>query len=264
MGSDLLAGALDPVWESLVEEAPPLAVAMRGSRDGIREVRDGVAALGVVAIPDGEEIPGDLQAIPIAFQAALVVVNAENPISEVSTAELAELFGDSGRRVPILWDQAGLEGAWARRAVTRFGVRRGGTDLSLELFRTRVLGGGRLDPDMRMLEGQEGVVEAVAREVSAIGIIPGQPGDARVRALSIRGTDDEFAHAPSVDGIYYGDYPLRLPYYMIFRREEQARMGAVLRALLGDFASNRLEAAGWFPAPENERRDRAFILSLDD
>ena len=50
-----------------------------------------------------------------------------------------------------------------------------------------------------------------------------------------------------MDNIHYGDYPVRLSFYILFHSRLEARMQAILRLLLNDETARTLEDSTCFP-----------------
>ena len=246
------------------QETPP-SVNLRGSADGLAALREGRADLGLIAHGPGMEIPPGHVEIPWAFYVAVVVAHRTNPIAELDYDQLSMAYGQRpGReRGAPTWGEVGLGGAWSTRAITPIALRRE-EDLAMEIFRAKVLGERTWRDGLRTLADPADVEQTVARDPSAIAILSGHRLRGEVRSIPVRVGTSDFAHAPTEDSVYYGDYPLRVPVSLVFPRESQERLAPMLRHLLHDDTADRLRDLGLLTAPANERRESSLMLTVGD
>src|SRR5262249_48318799 len=156
------------------------------------------------------------------FDFALVVfVNRDNPLTRLTMAQLAAIFGcEPGPRANTVrtWDGVGLAGEWTGRAIRTYGSRiSGGFAVFFDdvVFHRRA----RWNPDMReffdvrkpdgrLLDSGQQVVDAVGSDIGGIGISSLLYSNARAKPLALALDDRNGAHAASVDTLIEQTYPL--------------------------------------------------------
>jgi phosphate transport system substrate-binding protein len=167
-----------------------------GSSAGIRAVESGICQIGM----SSRELHGDettLTSIPIAYDAIVVVVNAANPVRNLSLGQARDVF--SGR----VRNWRGLGGPnLAITVVTR--EEGSGTRAS---FEERVMASGADGPapfaaDALVQDSNGAVREIVASDPAAVGYISAGLVDERVHGLSL---DDV---APAEQNVRSGAYPV--------------------------------------------------------
>ena len=99
----------------------------------------------------------------------------------------------------------------------------------------------------------------VGHRLADVAPLPAQrhrrPADAAgVHLLLVSRRDNEAAFSPTPENIHAGDYPLRLPFCIVFRPEKTAVLLPMLRFLLGDEVAANLAAAEFVPVPANARK----------
>lgn len=263
VGSDLLAPVLAETFESFAgaEGAPELDLAMDGSSDGRRDLDNGEADLAILAIPDDREKPEGYELAPLTFKTVLIVVNASNPVDALSLQELRRIYSVRGGAVMESWSELTDVPSWSTRNIDAYAIRQR-SDLALELFSYAALDGARTRPSVLIRETPRELIETVSDNSAAIAVVPYLPLPERVKVLSIKDAEgsSELAYSPSRDNILFGDYPLRLPFYLVYRAEDAVRLRPLLLALLSDETAAKLERSYFMAAPQSERRDRSLLL----
>ncbi|MFP4283080.1 MAG: substrate-binding domain-containing protein [Opitutales bacterium] len=262
IGSDLFGEALRPVLE---EEASrrgwDLQLEFEGTLEATRALEAGAADLALLALPRDNPGAYGSRAWPIGFEVTAVVVNEANPLREVALDDLRALFAAPETSDPTVWGAAGAEGAWATRQVSPHS-QRDRRHLNLELFRSIVLGPREMRLDLRYWDDKAALLEQIGEETNAIGLVPVGEDHPQVRPLFIAVNAQSQAYNPTAQSVFYGDYPLRLAFYLIVRdgvRDEQVT--ALARFLIGDEVAAAIEAAGYMPVPATERQQ--FAMDLD-
>lgn len=258
--SDLLADFIrGPLEAFYAEQGVDLVLEDIGSLPALDRLRSDEIDLAIIASPDGQTVPRDEFTIfPFAYDAAVIAVNESNPIDEISLAFLGGIFGANEEFNFNTWGELGLSG-WGNRNIKPLtGVE--SESIALELFRHSVLGGGAMKPSVAMVQSDEvsGMVEADAASI-AVFSRPPQSGQLKVLMLSFG--EDAPAFGPSEDNIHYGDYPVRLPFYIAFNARDEAKVNGLVRVLLDDAVATALAENGLFPLPETVRRQ--FLIDFD-
>ncbi len=261
VGSDLLAPAVKPVVEGFAEHSDTeITMEFIGSVPGKEDLKVGEADLAILAAPKDADLPsGNYKVLPIAYEVAYVVVEKLNPLTEVSMEQLAAIFGSSGVQKVERWGELNLQGPIAQRSILPLALDNDST-VVLELFKYEVLQSGSLRANVNRVKGNLQLMEMIASDSGSIGISNQVLLDDKVRALAVSGSD-EFAFGPTPENVHYGEYPLRLSYYLVYPREKQNELKPLLKALLGADLADRLDNEGFVPLPENVRK--RMLVELD-
>lgn len=262
VGSDLLgAGFTEAVQEFARREEMTLSLSLDGSRSGLAALQSGTADFGLVLLAPGEAPPaGAFKSFACAYLAAVVLVPAESPLTQVTYRELGGIFGASESLSYTRWGDLGLSGGWSARAITPQAMD-AGSGLALELFRQLVLSGGALRSVVLLQPSEETLLrklESDGGSIALAGRLP--PATAKVRVLPVAKADKDVAFGPTPENVHAGDYPLRLPLWLVVRRDAGREQLNFLRFLLGDDLAPRLEAAGWMTLPLAARNQLVFDL----
>lgn len=263
VGADLLGGV---IREALLAEAQKqgwdLAVDFSGSLSGQSAWERGEADIAILAVPEGAAPLTAARIVPLAFEAVGLAVHESNPIQEVSLATLAGMFGAGGEDFSR-WGRLGASGSWQDRQIGLNAVRNRQL-LSLEIFRARVLGPRDLANNISYWEAPDRILRHLATTPPDVGLLPaGTPLPSGVRFLFIRGEEGASPFRPTAQAVFYGDYPLQLPYYM-YIRETSAAAHEVIAFLLGDAMAERLRKAHYMALPETERRQLVAEFAAEE
>lgn len=263
VGSDLLNAPVTKLLAAYAKEHNlDVEIDLFGSIPAMSQLRNDEAQLGLVSHVDDTEFEHDgMEIVPFAYQVAVVVVNEDNRLSELSLEQLAGIFGTSSETYYTRWGELGLSGGMATRSIQPIVMSRPGS-VVVELFKYKALDRSPLKPNIVMIEGYEGNSELIAGDSGAIAIFPYKPDDNSLKALSVSGDDENgFAFGPTRENVFYGDYPMRLPFYLVFKPENKNAIDGLLRFMLSPEMSQSLEKNGFMPLPENVRK--RTILELD-
>ncbi len=261
-GSDLLLPALEPVLAG-AGKAPGGTVRLRlqGSHSGLQELRAGKADVAVVAFGPNEPLPeAEFRLVPLAYQVVVLAVTATNPVRQVSYAQLGGLFGEKETVNHRQWGALGGTGVWQEKTVTLNTVE-APEMLALDLIRYTVLRVPQLKPTMTVHATFEELVKRVRVDDTSLGLFPRLPADtAGMHLLLVARDDKDVAFGPTPENIHAGDYPLRLPFYLVFKSARAAELSGVVGTLLGDEAADGLAKLGYVPVPANARLEARRTL----
>jgi len=120
-----------------------------GTVPALTQLRQDKVQLAVIAAPVGEQpSTKEFTVLPYAYQVAYILVNTNNPITEVDRDQLIGVFGHGARRRNITsWSQLGLSGEWTSRSV--LAVTTSSATGGAELFKHTILGGTGLKPSVQ-------------------------------------------------------------------------------------------------------------------
>ncbi|MFA5257019.1 MAG: substrate-binding domain-containing protein [Opitutales bacterium] len=248
--SDLLINPVKGILTSCATADP--ANAFEGSISALAEVRDGTADLALVAVPDGETPPDDMVCIPFAFDVATVVVNNGNPIKQITLRTLASAFARSGGADK--WGSLGLKDVWAERSIAAY-IPESSSGVTLDLFRSMTIKNGSFRDGLNVWTSRDQLEHIVREQAQCLVILRGIDVPNGGRALLVSETDGQeiFPYPPTESSVFYGDYPLRLPFYIVFRKDASQQVKDFAALMLSDETAKTLSAAGLVPAPKSER-----------
>jgi phosphate transport system substrate-binding protein len=262
-GSDLLAESLGPDLADFARASGlDLRPSLRGSRPGLEALKRGEADLGLLLFAADEPLPGpEFRQAVIAYLTSVVVVPADLSLTQIDYAQLGGSFGANETQSFRRWNELGAEGAWGTRSISAMALR-GPGDLSLELVRHTVLKDPELKPTVTLLDAPGQIYERLLGEEGGIAILPAPPPpELALKVLLLARGPGEVAYPPSPENLHTGDYPLRLPLYLVYRPENAPRLTPLLRHLLSDASLPTWRAAGLSPLPVQARKQ--LLLELE-
>ena len=189
--------------------------------------------------------------IKVAADALAIFVEERNPLPGLTVPQLAAIFA----RLPRAdgswvqtWDQVGLTGEWAGRAITLYGY--GDEDGVKQIFRQQVLEGGEFRLSMRIQPAGSSITQAVAADPAGIGCASIFFASKRVRAVPLAGADGRF-HAATAPNVRSGDYPLSRFHFIYVNKPPGRPLGGpkaeFIRFLLSREGQQVVAAGGNFP-----------------
>lgn len=260
--SDLLADyILAPLNAYASENDSTFVVDSIGSLPALDRLRSDEIDLAIIAVPDGDEVPRDeFSVYPFAYDVAIIVVNATNPIDEISVARLGGIFGSKEELNLNTWGELGLSGMGSRNIKALAGTS--DESISLELFKYSILKGGVMKPSVSMIKDTE-VEDLIGSDGASIAILSRKPENKNIKVLMVSSENDIYAPAfgPTDDNVHYGDYPIRLAYYIVYNLRDDAKLRPTIRELLNDEVAMSLRSKDLIALPETVRRK--FLIDLD-
>ena len=95
----------------------------------------------------------------------------------------------------------------------------------------------------------------------ALGILPNLPADnPELKVLLLTRDTGGVAFGPTPENVHTGDYPVRLPLYLVFQRAEAPNLSRVLKFLLSEDTAEALKVDGIVPLPRSVRNQEVFDL----
>lgn len=263
-GSDLLDGALREDLAAFGKRSDlALSFDLHGSRLGLEALNQGRADLALLVFSAQDPKPGpELSDAVIGYLTSVVVVPADLSLTQISYPQLAGAFGASELSNYRRWSEIGVLGEWAPRAISGMVLRRS-AGLSLDLFRYNVLQKPDLKPTIAQLDSAEEAYGRLLGEEGGIAILPFAPPSGKklkVLLLSKGGGAGDVAYPPTAENLHTGDYPLRLPVHVVFRKGEAGKLSRVIRHILADETAPALQAVGVMPLPVQARNQLVFDL----
>lgn len=260
--SDLLADYIKvPLKAYAAENDSTYVVDSIGSLPALDRLRSGEIDLAIIAVPEGDEVPRDeFSVYPFAYDVAVIAVNATNPIDEISVARLGGIFGSNEELNLNTWGELGLSGMGSRNVKALAGIS--DESIALELFKYSILKGGFMKPSVSMVKDTE-VEDLLRSDTASIAILSRMPENKNIKVLMVSSESDAYAPAfgPTDDNVHYGDYPIRLAYYIVYNLRDDAKLRPTIRELLNDEVAISLRSKDLIALPETVRRK--FLIDLD-
>ena len=260
--SDLLADyILAPLKVYGAENDTTFVVDSIGSLPALNRLRSDEIDLAIVAIPEGDEVPRDeFNIYPFAYDVAVIVVNDSNPIDEISVARLGGIFGSNEELNLNTWGELELSGWGSRNIKALAGTN--DNSIALELFKHSIFKAGGLKPNVSMVKDTE-IEDLIGSDAASIAILSRMPENSNIKVLMVSSGGDTYAPAfgPTDDNVYYGDYPIRLAFYILHNARDDIKLRTTIRELLNDEVATSLRANDFIALPDTLRRK--FLIDLD-
>lgn len=264
-GSDLLQTAVgEPLMRYAKQFHLDVIVDLQGSTPALDNLKSGKMQLAIIAAPVGQNpAPPGFKAIPFCFTADYIIVNSTNPLTALNLRQVAGIFGAVKESIGS-WNQLKLAGEWADRPIVPYSTSRD-DGVVIEMLKFIALEQKDLRSSVHVLNTPDEVFSAVKNSPAAIGLCGYDPGAPfKVLLLSpdkSAGAGTSQAAAPSPENIASGEYPLRLPFYLVYNPANKMALLPYLRLVLSDAYATRLREAHFIPLTDADR-NRA-LLGLD-
>ncbi|MEM7790958.1 MAG: substrate-binding domain-containing protein [Verrucomicrobiota bacterium] len=260
--SDLLSDYIkEPILAYANENNLSVIVESTGTLPALDRLGSDEIDLAIIAVPEGTESPRNLYRVyPIAYDVAIVAVNSSNPIDEISVSSLGGIFGTNEELNHNTWGDLGLTG-WGNRSIKPLAGMTPDS-ISLELFKHSVFTGSVMKPGVTVVNDDE-VENLLASDAASIAILSRLPRMDSVKALMVSGRDGGPAFGPTEDNVHFGDYPIRLSFFIAFKDRDEEEMTDIMRVLLSDEVAESLSENNLYPLPYTVRRKLIIDLDLE-
>jgi phosphate transport system substrate-binding protein len=171
----------------------------------------------------------------IAIDGISVIVNPENPVSELTFDQLRGIYNGSISN----WKDVGGDD----RPIAV--ISRDSSSGTYEYFKEDVLLGDEYRPDALTQPATGGIVSEVSQNPSAIGYIGVAYLDESVKALSLDGGNG--SEYPSSENIISGAYPLSRPLYFYTNGEPSGLTKEFIDYVMSEDGQNLVLEIGYFP-----------------
>jgi ABC-type phosphate transport system substrate-binding protein len=264
VGSDLMG----PAFISSVEAYSKrndlgLNLNLAGSRSGLDDLLAGRADLGLIVFSPEEKTPeAPYVSMVVAYHTAVVVVPATLPLTQISFAQLKAIYSDDAQSGLKRWSDLGVVGEWTHRSILP-NVTGPSATLTYELFRHLVLADAPYRPTVILQPNANASLERILGDEGGMAVMPMlPPNQPKLKTLLVGRNPNDVAFGPTSDNLHSGDYPIRLPVYMVFRKDAAKRMLTTLRFLLSEDALPLWQQAGLVPPPIQARNQMIFDLEV--
>jgi phosphate transport system substrate-binding protein len=259
-GSDTMVNVAQVWAEEYRKVAPDVEVEVSGGGSGV-----GIAALlkGAVDIAnasrdikpsEAEQAAKNTGKQPkgfiVGFDALAVYVHKDNPLSEITLAELSELYAEGGKTTR--WSELGVTiPGVADDTIVR--VSRQSSSGTYEFFREHALGNKDFRLGSRDLNGSKEVVELVGSTLTAIGYSGMGYATPGVKMLKVAKAKGEAFVSPAVAAVHDKSYPLARSLLVYTLGEPQGAVKAYVDWILSDAGQKIVEQSGYVPVPPDAR-----------
>jgi len=206
--------------------------------------------------------------IPVAIDALAVFVHKDNPLQQLTLAQLDAIFSVT-RRCGIRrgirhWQQLGLEGQWSRRSIQLFG--RNSVSGTYGYFKQKALCKGDFLKRVNEQPGSASVVQSVSSSLNSIGYSAIGYKTSGVKALAIGWDKQQYVEA-TVENAITGVYPLSRYLYLYLNKHPQQALkpaeAEFLRLILSHQGQQIVQQEGYIPLPGEVSRQARVSLGLD-
>jgi phosphate transport system substrate-binding protein len=180
----------------------------------------------------------------VGFDALAVYVHKDNPLTEITNEQLAEIFAEGGKVTK--WSELGVKLPGGQDQIVR--VSRQSSSGTYEFFREHVLNKKDFKLGSRDMNGSKEVVELVASTVSAIGYSGlgyNEPG--KVRMLRVSPKAGQPAIEPGVATTLSKQYPIARPLLVYTLGEPTGETKHYIDWILSDAGQKVVEKSGYVP-----------------
>jgi phosphate transport system substrate-binding protein len=218
IGSDTLNNLMTLWAEGFKAKYPNVNIQIegKGSATAPPALIEGTAQLGPMSRPmKKEEIDKFTEKfgyapteVKVAIDALAVYVNKDNPVTELTLADLDGIFSStrkSGSKDVATWGDLGLTGDFASRPVSLFG--RNSASGTYGYFKEHALAKGDFKPTVKEQPGSSGVVQGISSDLYGIGYSGVGYVTSGVKSVPL-GEEKGKTFGPSYENCLSGDYPL--------------------------------------------------------
>ena len=265
-GSDLLQAAVsEPLQRYATQNGKDWKVDLSGTVPAMAALREGNAQLAIIAIPLSDVLPDSKEytVIKFCFQVDYILVNQANPLKEMDRNQLVGVFSTGDENI-TRWEQLHLAGEWTTRPIIALSTS---TDdgVVVELFKNTLFGHNEFKPTVQIMKTPTELVKTVVDNPNSLALSGFDPGNVTVISLSSEQGSaapgvPKVPFSPTEDNVYSGDYPLRLPFYLVFKPADKARVSELVKLLLGNEFAGHLKAQHYMPVTETFRNHSALEL----
>ena len=255
-GSDTLVNVAQAWAEAyqLVDPTTVVAVSGGGSGTGIAALINGTVDIANAsrAMKDKEvQMATDAGHEPVqhivGYDALVVYLHADNPLSAISIKQLAEIYGDGGGYTK--WTDLGVEVPGCKDQ-TMVVVSRQNNSGTYAYFRKTILGKGDFRLGTRDMHGSKDVVDLVENTPCAIGYSGLAYATDHVKLACISQETGGECTSPSVATASDGSYPIARPLFMYTGGEPSGYVGEYLNWIKSDAGQCIIMAKGYASATD--------------
>ncbi len=208
-------------------------------------------------------------AVPMAIDMLAVYVNKDNPIQNLTFAQIDAVFSSTrkggGEKDIATWGDLGLKGEWADKPISLYG--RNSASGTYTYFKDHALFKGDYKPTVKEQPGSSAVVQSVASDKYGIGYSGIGFITADVRAVPLQ----KDAKSPIVKAIpenaYTGTYPLARFLYVYINQKPGSQLDPLrrefVRYMLSSQGQEDVVKVGYYPLTPKMVGDALKTVGLE-
>lgn len=274
VGSDTLNNLMTLWAEGFKAKYPNVNIGVegKGSATAPPALIGGTAQLGPMSRPMKKEELDKFEAtfgyqpmaVKVSIDALAVFVHKDNPLKEITLAEIDGIFSKdrkSGHKEVNTWGDLGLEGDFAGRPISLFG--RNSSSGTYGYFKEHALAKGDFKDTVKEQPGSSGVVQGIASDRYAIGYSGVGYTAPGVKMLPVGENKGEAAE-PTYENCLEGNYPLARFLYIYVNKAPDKPMDTLTKEFLTFVLSKEGQEIvvkdGYFPLPATVAAESAAEL----
>lgn len=210
-----------------------ITVAGGGSGVGVKQVGEGLVGIGNTGRPlkEGEIKEYGLKTFPFAIDGVALAINPANPVKELSTAQVADIYAGKIKD----WKEVGGEPG----AINVYGREDGSG--TRETFTDKVLGKATLAPSVNVVSSNGAMKTAVAQDRRAIGYVGIGHLEKSIKGLVVDGM------VPSQENAANGSYKIVRELYMNTKGEPSGLTAAFIDYIYSKDGAEIVSESGYIP-----------------
>ncbi len=183
--------------------------------------------------------------IPVAVDALVVYVNANNPVKQLRMEEIDAIFSTTrkagAKRDIQRWGDLGLGGDWKQRDIQLYG--RDENSGTRAFFKEHVMKKGDFKPGLKAFMDQFAVVEAPAVDGGGISYGPLQYANRMVKGVPVASFGSDRFVEPTIETIQNATYPLTRFLYIYVNKAPGRALDPAVKEFLRFVLSREGQAA---------------------
>ena len=240
-----------------------VSLEQKGTRAALAQIGKNEADIAIVVIPPGKPLPAEpVMSIPLACQTVFAVTRQDLPISQINFEQLDHLFCDDAPASLRTWGDMGATGHWATRPIIPL-ITAPEADLGYDLFRHTALRSPKIRPTVVVFNNAEALLKRMTEsDDGALAITLKRPDDSKLKILRLARSPEDRAYEITPEALQAGDYPIRLSFYLVFKKENVSKVLEIVRYLLSEDSEPMWEAQNLIPLPQQVRNQSLFDLEV--
>jgi phosphate transport system substrate-binding protein len=180
----------------------------------------------------------------VALDGVSVHVNSDNPIRELTLAQLKDIFTGKVTNWKALGGNDSPIAIYSRE----------NSSGTYEFFKERILGGQDFASSAQTMSGTAALLQAVSKDKNGVGYGGAAYGHDGARVVKIKKTAESPAIEPTEENVVSGRYPIgRYLYHYLNPIKDKGEIAAYLNWIRSDEGQRIVKEVGYFPLPENLR-----------
>lgn len=191
--------------------------------------------------------------VKVAVDALAVYTHKDNPIKGLTLQQVDSIFSSTfkaGGTAIKNWGQAGLEGEWAGKDISKYG--RNSASGTYGFFKDEALLKGDFDASVKEQPGSSAVVQGVASDLGGIGYSGIGYKTSGVKAIAL-GTSADALFEPTYENCLSGDFPLARFLYVYVNKSPEKPLDPLtlefLKFVLSKEGQEVVVKDGYYPMP---------------